>query len=244
MWWGRETVCDVYLARAGLALCAGAVPPQFIAAADTTQLASQLTLMLTKLPGRVRLRLWLSGGAARAFRMDGVESLRSEDEFERAAHALAAQRTALSEPLRLWVEPARAARADVRVAVACEQSWLEQMEQAVTAAPGKRISLIRPWWSEALARVVTAGASPPAVGIIDTESLTLVVGAAHGIAQLHSVYPVSNDAPGRAAQQRALVRAGLDPATTPLVRLELGGATPTSTKCALAIDEGRPPCAH
>lgn len=203
----------------------GGDPVAGLSRADGSDLASALAAFVERRAGAgaVRARVWLGGDVCRPFLFPVVAGLRDRDERERAAQAMAPERTALSAPLRLWLEDGAATGA--RAAAAMTQADYLQTMEALRRARVRPASLA-PWWSAALGAALRARPGLRAFAAFDGVALVVATGEGGAFSALECMAPVDAEA-ARAAWRRRLFAGGVDDADAAWAALDArvaGGA--------------------
>jgi hypothetical protein len=228
--WAGSKPHDVYLGTRAVAVSRGTTVGLL---KSVEGLEGALTLAenhLRQLPGRPKLRLWLSGGLCRPFVMPAVAAIGDINEAMKVASKLCAEKTGLIGECTVWLEAAK--RDQSRIVVALETSTLLEIQKRLGACG--RVVSVRPWWAEVL-RLTSRGAEPvTALGVQDCDSLTVLVGASEKVTQASTSSPVMDVAAAQAAFARALMSAGTEPIEALLAQLKVLGSRPeTQLECAL-----------
>lgn len=164
---------DVYLGTRALLIADAAGAPLHAVAVDGFDATvAALEAWLGERTGRLRLRLWLSGGLCRPFLFAPAAAVRSTDEALRIARALAPERTGLGGPCEVWLDGGGA------MAVAIAQPTLARLR--ALADRRTRVVAIRPWWAELLRAALARDGGTRVVAVHDCDSLTVLGGAGAG----------------------------------------------------------------
>jgi hypothetical protein len=219
VWWAGSKVHDVYLGTRAVAVCEGA---QVLVAepADNFDAAlAAFSAWLASAQGRLRVRVWLSGGLCRPFIVPDVQGVKAHAERLKVASALAAQQTGLVGECQVWLEQRKTPEASIAVAV--QKDRLSQIldVMAPTSRRAKLLS-IRPWWSEALRHAVRTHPQVAVLGVQDCDSMTVLVGQGVRYEAASTYSPVTDAPTAQSVLTRALMaRDGAEEGEPTIARL-------------------------
>jgi len=219
VWWVGSSVTDVYLGTRMVALCQPGRRTLSEAVPDFGQALVVAKRWLERKAPRTRVRVWLSGGLCRPFLVDPLPGVRNAQEAETVVAALAPQRTGLEGTCTVWLEGKHAGLQ--RVAAAVSSGTLEQILAAFRGA-GRRVASIRPWWASALHSVLmNRDQTPSALGVLDCDSVTLLMGTGGEFEMAMSLAPIVDVDSARSALRRAMMGSKAQPASGAVVRLSI-----------------------
>lgn len=211
MWWGGKKVANVYLGESHVALShqtdEGTQGQRMVVehrdVAGRAEAIACLSTWCAALLPRTDVQVWFSCGVCRPFLMEDLADLRSDAERRRAAAALARQRLSFSGPVEIWLE-GPPANATSRVVVAADAHWIADVV-AVCAKAGRRLASLRPWWTSVLDSALADTAQPNAIGIVDSDGLTVLAGQGDSFDLIEVICPLTDLDVARSNLSRSLI---------------------------------------
>jgi hypothetical protein len=195
--------------------------------------------VLTRLDGRVRLRIWLSGDLCKPFMAPASANLRTAEEHDRVVRRAAARAVNHDRTLRIWVERPKRGQANddtqPRIGAAIEEQLILDLTAAIK--PHKLLA-IGPWWSAAVNVLDSANpGTEQLVAARDSESLTVAHWQSGRIRNVVALPTGLDERASRAALARyALNQPGVasDPTWVALLGAPAGLAARTGSKLPVA----------
>jgi hypothetical protein len=216
-----------------LAVCRGAEPLLAEPVADVGAGLQLLVDWLTNAPPKQRLRVWMSGGLCRPYRLAPVAGVRSEAELRRVAPAIASRQSGLEGVCRVWMDGGKPG--ETRTCVVVQARTVDGVLRAVPNVGGHRVLSIRPWWAEVLRSVLERAPQSSSVATHDCDSLTLLGGLGAGFDVATTLTPVVGRDAADAALARMLLSADAGHGAPVVARLVLEGARSSEHATGVAL---------
>jgi hypothetical protein len=206
VWW-VGTLLDVYLGTRGVAICRDTTREWSAVCNDVDDGIRKLRARLEESGGRLRIRLWLSGGLCRPFLVPVIGGVRNVAEALRIAEAMAENATGLQGPCKVWVEAGQPSAS--RVAVALSATVLSA-GLGLSTGHRCRVVSVRPWWSEVLRSAMRRNPRPTAISVQDCDSVTIFIGESGSFDVASTVAPVHDAESAQTAFVRAAVSSNVN----------------------------------
>lgn len=220
MWWAGGSGLDLYLGTRHVVLCRGVEVVLSEPAYGLPAALGRAADALRGVTGRAAVRVWLSGDLCRPYLLPTSVATARADERLTVAAALASTRAGLTVECEVQIDFDR--KGQSALAVAMPKSVLEAIFSAMSGKL-RRVQSIRPWWAAVLEMSLQRSDVPVAVGVRDSDALTVLAGT-QGVFTMAVTHSQVDDEGARLAWSRSVMGDAVPEGSHLLVGLRCNGS--------------------